>query len=515
MLFMISVPVSAAPTYSIEVTNTNSSVSINGNTYSAYKLFNATYNDTNGAITYTTDATCLNVTYQSKTGAALITWLETASATDVRTFADYVYANYIKGQSVTPAGVSAPAASETTTIDLDGASAGAGYYLVYGTGTAVDNQEIVAAVSLTTAKPDAEVTPKLDAPSITKKVKDTPDDVDTTEPGQTGGWKDVTDLNIGEIAEFKLASAVPALTGYTQYKYIVHDKMSNGLTFDPASVVVKIGNQTLASTDYTLKTAGTHASDCTFEIEMDLVALANQYAAEVVTGAPIEILYSAEVNGNAVINNPGNPNEVYLEYSNNPYDTDSTKKTPKDQVVVYTFEFNIFKYTDKNSTEVALPGAEFELSKTSGGAAIALIDEGNGVYRIPMDGETPTVTKIETPASGNVKIKGLDEGTYYLTETKAPDGYNLLENPIKVEIKTDYNFDEKDGYTGQTNDAVITIYADGQAVSNATVKVENNTGSQLPETGGIGRQIFTVVGVVLMLGAAVVLIARRKVSVQK
>ena len=373
---------------------------------------------------------------------------------------------------------------------------------------------------------------KADAPKIDKEVWYHDDTAAKTEEPYNGtdkpanatdpGWQKWTDVSIGDTVYFKHISKVPDMTGYDQYKFIVHDTMSPGLTFNASSVKVYIVPSKAsynAVTDllpqagnYTVHTAapGKAHSACTFEIEF--------VSTKFVTfteGYDIIILYEAQLNANAVIGKPGNPNEVYLEYSNNPNDGGTgTGETPKDKVIVYTFDLEIYKYAGTlNVDDYPLDGAEFELSKKTGksggknayGSAIQFVSldpaANDGYhYRVARPEDAVKTNKIViSTLNGRIKIKGLDAGEYALTETKAPIGYNLPGFITEIKITHD---DDAGGYT---------VYV-GEDPTN-TVNIQNNTGSQLPGTGGIGIYTFLGVGaaMAILLGAAYVIYRKKKI----
>lgn len=210
-----------------------------------------------------------------------------------------------------------------------------------------------------------------------------------------------------------------------------------------------------------------------------------------------------------------NTNKAVVEYSNDPK-SDGTGTSEPSIVDVHTFDFTIYKYylKDQNNKEdkTALAKAEFELYKgnTEGTAAdeqakVNIVDEGNGVYRQATADEAKaadfTSAKIVSDTDGKVLVKGLDAGTYYLRETKAPDGYNKLLSDIKVEIKPEY--DQTTGkltsykvdytYDGTTTSSNVIINKD----NSPEVPVENKTGAQLPSTGSKGALMVTLAGIVL------------------
>ena len=168
----------------------------------------------------------------------------------------------------------------------------------------------------------------------------------------------------------------------------------------------------------------------------------------------------------------------------------------------------VFKYTKEGETETALSGAKFTLSKnTDGSKPIALVSEGNNVYRVAKTGETGTVTEITTDANGKFTIQGLDADTYYLTETAAPAGYNKLAAPIKVMIDNNGNvtYATKTTANGEYGNAVA-------ADASLGIKVLNQSGTELPSTGGMGTTIFYVLGSILVVAAVVLLVTKKRMS---
>ena len=183
-------------------------------------------------------------------------------------------------------------------------------------------------------------------------------------------------------------------------------------------------------------------------------------------------------------------NETWLKYGDNNETNHDTTKTK-------TFELPVFKYTMKNSTETALAGAIFTLSKNANGSdPMELVSVGNDTYRVAKTDDAVKVTAVTTPDSGKFKIQGLDADTYYLTETQQPAGYNKLKNPVKVVIAESGN---------------ITVGED-TTTSVTEVKVLNNTGTILPTTGGNGTSLIYFLGAVLALVSGVVLITKQRIK---
>ena len=287
-----------------------------------------------------------------------------------------------------------------------------GYYLIESsTGTLC---------ALDTTHKDISIDEKNNIPSVEKKVKKA-----------DGTWEDNNTASIGDKVEFK--TTITAQPGAR--KYVLHDKMDEGLTFDINSVQVKLkkndGTTENAVEDSAFEVKSSELENpnpCTFHVEFTQ-AFCNTLKAN----DQIIVTYSATLNEKAVIAGEGNKNETWLKYGDSSTTTHSTTTTK-------TFELPVFKYTMKNSTEKALAGATFTLSKNNTGAEpIKLVNGKNNIYRVATTDETNTMTEVTTTDSGKFTIEGLSAGTYYLTETKQPDGYNKLSAPITVVIDENGN----------------------------------------------------------------------------
>ena len=379
-----------------------------------------------------------------------------------------------------------------------------GYYVVYplgatDTSTAPGNETVKSVTSLVNVT-DTTVTinMKSNYPTVVKKVND----------------KNADDVNIGDTVTYTLTSKVPDMTGYTSYVFNFKDTLAKGLTFGSITSV-KIGDVTInADTDgtkaentYTLTTKNNEDGTTEIKIEMNKFLASNANKA----GQEIKVTYTATLNKDAVTGFDPNTNKATVEYSNKPGTNEKGESEPS-IVDVHTFDFTIFKYYLKDETQTALANAEFELYKanTAGNAAdtdakINIVDEGKGVYRQATADEAKvtgfTSAKIVSDDDGKVLVKGLEAGTYYLRETKAPEGYNKLLSDIKVEIKA--NYDETTGkltsysvdytYNGTTTTGTAITNKD----NSPEVAVENKTGAQLPSTGSKGALMVTLAGIVL------------------
>ena len=283
---------------------------------------------------------------------------------------------------------------------------------------------------------------------------------------------DWASAQVGTKVTFKVTSQVPDMTGKKNYVFRLKDTLSKGLTMNVNDFKsVKIGEAALTKdSDYTVKVEpGTKAETTDLVVEINGFEKYNGQA-----GSNIVFEYQAEVNKDAVtVKNA--TNEAHVEYGNDPNQMGSSQP---DKVKVYTHTLTITKVDGKDQTPLA--GAEFELyegTSVQEGKIIKLVDEGKGVYHVPDTTELTTTTTVVSPTTGIITIKGLKEGTYTLKETKAPDGYNKGKD---TEITI----------TAESNDGGETVTVTGN-----TITVENNSGLQLPSTGGMGTIIFVAAGV--------------------
>lgn len=373
-----------------------------------------------------------------------------------------------------------------------------GYYVVYplgatDTSAAPGEQDYTSVASLVSVTGDTSINMKSNYPTVVKKVND----------------KTADDVNIGDTVTYTLTSKVPDMTGYTSYVFNFKDTLSAGLTFKEITSVT-VGETTITKVDagqeandtYTLTQTG---QNITITMNNFLASNANK------VGQEIKVTYTVTLNKDAVTGFDANKNSATVEYSNKP-GTDNKGESEPSIVDVHTFNFTIFKYYLKGADKTGLANAEFELYKANeaGDAAdtnakINIVDEGNGVYRQATADEAKvtgfTSAKIVSDDDGKVLVKGLDAGTYYLRETKAPEGYNKLLSDIKIEIKPVY-----DETTGKlTSYSVDYTYngtkTTGTAITSKDnspeVAVENKTGAQLPSTGSKGALMVTLAGIVL------------------
>lgn len=429
-----------------------------GKTYTIYRIFDLnSHND---------DYTAINYKVSAKWAAF---FQDGAKGLDYVTIDDQGYVTWKVGADKAAFAADAYAFAQASSIPNDGQNKAAnstvkfenltlGYYLV--------QSDLGVLCSLDTTMPDVTIKEKNSQPTVDKQVQE----------NSNGTWGDTNDANIGDTVNFK--TTINVVDGQPK-NYVLHDKMSDGLTFNAGSVEVKIGDRTLMpNSDYTLIANPTDG--CTFEIEFKENVLKPNDV--------VIVTYSATLNDKAVIHPEPNTNKTKLVYGEG-------SETTWDKTETFTYQFDLVKTkTDKT----VLDGAEFKLyDAKTGGNEIALIDESNGVYRVATAAEKATEGFVSaTIKAGKVTIKGLDSGTYYLEETKAPAGYNVLAE--RVEVKIDH--------------ANLTATVEGDTYVSGGVRVINQTGAELPSTGGIGTTIFYVVGGLLVVAAGVLLVTRKRMS---
>ena len=366
----------------------------------------------------------------------------------------------------------------------------AGYYLIKDKNDSLDGVADAYTLYIVKIVGDVNFTVKSDVPSMEKKIKDTDDT-----KGTTSDWQDSADYDIGDAVQFKLEGTVATnYDKYNTYYYAFHDIEEAGLTFNKDSVKVYVDNVEINS-NFEVKT---NTSDgCSFEIVFaDLKKIESVKA-----GSQIRVEYTSTLNENAVLGNHGNLNKAKLEFSNNPNQeqggTPETGKTPWDNVIVFTYKVVINKVDENNAP---LTGAEFTLSKKL------------------ADGSTVTVTVVKSNLDTTFTFSGLDDGEYVLTETKTPDEYNTIE-PITFKVNADHTITwdgaDRDLVLKELNGNKVTgeiILTSNKTEGSLSADVVNKKGSTLPSTGGIGTTIFYVVGVILMLGAGVLLVTKKRMS---
>lgn len=482
-------------TYSITINNSTA-----GHTYEAYQIFTgdlATNEAGNKVLSNIVWGSGVSEAGQTALGDAA------AKAETLKTEADAkAFAKAVAPYLTTAAG------SANTVTDGKYVISGlaAGYYLVKDQDGSLtgDNDSyteyIIQVVGNVTA------TPKSSVPTVEKKVADTNDST-----GVTSGWQDSADYDIGDSIPFQLkATLANNVSSYTTYKVVFHDTLSKGLTYNNDAKVYIDGTET---NGFTVAATVNADGTTTLTVSCDDVKALDAGNSSVIT-----VEYTAKLNENAVLGSAGNPNEVYLEYSNNPnkseHGNNETGETPKDVVIVFTYKTIINKVDSENKP---LTGAAFKLEKLIKGKDGAA-DTWTTVKEFTVDETTTSFT-----------FSGLDDGQYKLTETKTPAGYNTID-PIYFVIEATHDvtadaptLNTLNAYLTDANGNKQTEMQDGESVNidlgtvdltagSITTTVVNKSGAQLPETGGIGTTLFYVLGGVLVLAAVVLLVTKKRMS---
>ena len=444
---------------------------INGETYTAYKIFNvvSSKTETDGSTTYVykvadgwadffTDNTVKN--YVSVDTHGQPTWVESKeSVADLQAFAklalDYASkTTTITGKTATASGGEAVISGLT-----------AGYYVVSTTAGSL--------CILNTNGSDLKIDEKNVAPTIDKKID---------------GSKSTNDAAIGDVVNYTVT--IHAKKGATGY--VLTDTMTKGLTFNPDSLTVKTSTSTLSKdTDYTVAVNSTPDTDGNTNFK---VTFTDTYLNGIDSDTDIVVSYTATVNKDAVIGTTGNTNTAQLKYGNN--------STVESTTTTYSYKFDLVK-TD-NSKKL-LTGAKFKLydSQTSTTPVKLIKDATTGNYRVAETSESGAVDEIVIDSFKAVTISGLNKKTYYLEETLAPAGYNKLTERQSVEL----------GKEGFVADATINNSgSEGATWTEGGVQVINNTGATLPSTGGMGTTLFYVIGGGLMVAAVVLLVTKKRME---
>ena len=573
MLLALVVPASAAENYSITIHNDKT-----GHTYEAYQIFAGTVSSDAATDGETEGPMLGDITWGSGVdGGALLAALkaadeekygacttaadvaealgtETATAADAAAFAD-IAAQHL---TATVAGT-ATAPNDGGNYIIEGLPAG--YYLVKDSLQEDDNQTgqvlsdyIVQVLGNVTMEPkDSGI------PTLEKKVAEEGKG-NEGKYNQDGGYgtyyNDVADWNIGDSVPFKLIASMPdaaEIAAYDTYSYTFHDTLDPGLTLEQkagedqttfAIYFVNTKNEDPRAEGFQYLDAAKYDVNIDAETNSFTIAIDDLKTLMVTTAGGqqipatnydyIVIFYDAVLNANAEIGLPGNENTAYLEFSNNP-NGDGTGRTEDDKVIVFTYELDGTKVDGE--TQAALQNAQFVLlngakseaamvenGKVTGWAKVATEAAAGdvqmpGTYEEWVERYGDQNVILTSAADGIFKIAGLDDGTYYLREIQAPNGYNLLEEDVQLVITADTENGQNwagDPATALTAlNMTITVGEAGPTQvrgdlegGTVGVTVENNQGATLPETGGMGTTLFYIIGGLLVVGAGILLVVR-------
>ena len=458
MVFALATTAFAAGSGSITVDNP-----IAGQTYTAYKIFDVVYNDGKTAYSYTIDSGnewfSTVQTFATEAHGLTLTQVNgstTYNVTTTNAFSAPDFAAALKADVSGKTGTTLTAQGNTVTAS----SLPLGYYFVTSTNGALCN--------LTTTNPSVTIHDKNDVPF--EKTDD-----------------NTTSVEVGQTVNYTITGKVPDTTGFTSYTYKITDTMSEGLTFQK-NIVVTVGN-----TNVTNACTVTYTPNETDVTGFELSIPVKNYQTQV--GAQIKVTYSAVVNEKAVAKIA--KNKAVLKYSNDPTKDTTTDSQPQEETV-YSSKIVIDKYeTGKENTKLA--DAKFvlykEVTAESATEATKMYYKWNDTdKKVEWVTDKAQATTKVTDNNGATSFDGLADGTYYLEETAAPAGYNLLTEPVEVTVNG----------SSATTENVTSL--------SVTAEVANDTGALLPSTGGMGTTIFYVLGSILVVGAVVLLVTKKRMS---
>lgn len=546
MLLALVIPASAAENYSITIHNDKT-----GHIYEAYQIFAGTVSNDEATAGNVEGPMLGDITWGTGVnGDALLEALKEANAqkyNDCTTAADVAEALGTENATAADAAAFADIAAQHLTATVAGTATApnddgnyiieglpAGYYLVKDSLQEDDNQTgqvlsdyIVQVLGNVTMEPKDS-----DIPTLEKKVAER--SKYQKDEGYGMYYNDVADWNIGDSVPFKLIASIPNnIESYDKYKFVFHDTLSNAFTLEEDSIKVFVAATTAANVEQF-----TPQDDDLYQVAVDgqsftlTIPDINPLDAHGNPANYVIVTYSATLNQNAEIGLNGNENTAYLEFSNDP-NGDGLGRTAEDTVIVFTYELAGTKVDGE--TQAALQNAQFVLLNGAKSEAAMVVDgKVKGWVKVDTEAAAGDVEMPETyeewlelnqqhngliltsAADGIFKIAGLDDGTYYLREIQAPNGYNLLEEDVQLVI-TATTANGQDWNSGIATDALtgLTIAVnDGEPQPGNTetgivnVTVENNQGATLPETGGMGTTLFYIIGGLLVVGAGILLVVR-------
>ena len=520
--------------HKITITNTNTNMSIDGKTYNAYKLFDSTHIGTAYAYSMptssqfysddlladpapTTDSLAKVLrTYftfeavpgdTTKVNVKNINYPNEMTAAQARAFADAIQP-YIASMSPTASGT---ASGETAVINLPTDAAGVGYYIVTGDVKPKDPANpadtVVSAVILTNEDPTATIKPKASVPPFNKKTTKVTEGTTVVDNALLDNKGKAAVAKVGSTVSYELETTIPDLTGYSKYTFKFGDAITPGLDYVKTSFYLKVGTADPVSVTPTFADDN-KSFTYTFPYET-LLTYQNQIGAKVV------LTYDCTVNDNALTYDYEN-NTASLTYSRSPYD-DVENETPKQKTYVIDLNLDVDKV---NAAGDKLTGAKFKLYR---GTTTKEFYKWDATAK-KVTWTTEADADVFETQNGKLKqqVRGLDKGTYFFLETEPPTGYNLLTQPVQVDITVveDAN-GETVTYTAKygNKDATVTngavtltteTQAEKQPVAEGTIL--NQSGTELPSTGGMGTTILYTIGGIMLVGGAIALVSKKRVA---
>ena len=568
MLLALVVPASAAENYSITIHNDKT-----GHTYEAYQIFAGTVSSDEATAGNVEGPMLGDIIWGSGVdGGALLTALQAENAGKYgtcTTAADVAKALGTENATAADAAAFADIAAQHLTATVAGTATApnddgnyvieglpAGYYLVKDKDDTLDGTADTATDYIVQVLGNVAMEPKSsDIPTLEKKVAEEGKG-NEGKYNQDGGYgtyyNDVADWNIGDSVPFKLIASMPdaaEIAAYDTYSYTFHDTLDPGLTLEQkagedqttfAIYFVNTKNEDPRAEGFQYLDAAKYDVNIDAETNSFTIAIDDLKTLMVTTAGGqqipatnydyIVIFYDAVLNANAEIGLPGNENTAYLEFSNNP-NGDGAGRTEDDKVIVFTYELDGTKVDGE--TQAALQNAQFVLLNGAKSEAAMVVDgKVTGWVKVDTDAAAGDVEMpgtyeewverygdqnviLTSDENGLFNIAGLDDGTYFLREIQAPNGYNLLENDVKLVITaTTANGQDWNGNAADALRGLTIAVNDGEPQPGNTetgiveVTVENNRGATLPETGGMGTTLFYIIGGLLVVGAGILLVVR-------
>lgn len=426
---------------------------------------------------------------------------------------------YIEEKGIQPTATIPVSGTGETKVTLD-----IGFYIIIETGTSGDSASVASKsmlVPLPYVDGNAEDGYKWNF-DLTITPKDEPVNVDKSII-EDGEKENVSTNNVGDTLTYQVDADIPhydASTNTQMVKYIITDTLSKGLDFyiegDPENnidiIVSNFSGETKTLKPGTLETHQTtigeepytyySVTDGDYAVSYDgkTMTLVFDYP-DIMAYNNLQLNYQVKINEDAVIGVEGNPNQVDLEYTNNNKTWNTS--VPEDETKSFVFGLKINKIDPniKEEDKQALQGAEFQLLRDGTPIATYTFDE-NGDRVLNSNNGLTAVTNED----GIAYLLGIDEGTYTLKETKAPNGYILPEDGLELIIDADEDGNATYTLGGKKLDTFEDI-ADGSV---ATATIENSKGFNLPRTGGAGTWMFAVGGILIMAGMATAFVKLRK-----